>query len=302
MDPVILIGVSLIVVVIAFIVFRSFASKPAPVNQPTPREQPAVATDTAEVLQDAPAARRSDRFGRMRQRAPVAAPAAEPAPQVATPGDDLSDEDDDEGPQLKKIGKKKQAKLDEKEQRRQQREAMEREREERKKREEQEEAERKEANAEQQRAEAERARLEEEELQRIRAERLKREQEEYDEFKKFMVVEKKGEVAADIEERKNRIGEFIDYVKSNKVVLLEELAAEFSMKTAEVIEQLEALDKEGSISGVIDDRGKFIYITREEMSKVAAFINRRGRVSIDDIARESNRLINLQKPETVSVR
>ena len=60
-----------------------------------------------------------------------------------------------------------------------------------------------------------------------------------------------------------------------------------------MIELLQRLDKEGKISGVIDDRGKFIYISREEMQKVAAFINRKGRVSIEDIARESNKLINL---------
>ena len=65
------------------------------------------------------------------------------------------------------------------------------------------------------------------------------------------------------------------------------------MKAAEMIELLQRLDKEGKISGVIDDRGKFIYISREEMQKVAAFINRKGRVSIEDIARESNKLINL---------
>jgi hypothetical protein len=53
------------------------------------------------------------------------------------------------------------------------------------------------------------------------------------------------------------------------------------------------LDKEGRLTGLIDDRGKFIHITVEEMEKVAKFITRKGRVSIEDIARESNKLINL---------
>jgi hypothetical protein len=61
----------------------------------------------------------------------------------------------------------------------------------------------------------------------------------------------------------------------------------------EVVETLERLDKEGKISGVIDDRGKFIYITKDEMLKVANFIKRKGRVTIEDIARESNKLIDL---------
>jgi hypothetical protein len=41
-----------------------------------------------------------------------------------------------------------------------------------------------------------------------------------------------------------------------------------------VIEKLKQFDEEGKVSGVIDDRGKFIYISREEMEKVAEFIGR----------------------------
>lgn len=36
----------------------------------------------------------------------------------------------------------------------------------------------------------------------------------------------------------------------------------------------------GRISGVMDDRGKFIYISPEEMKAVADYIKRLGRVSI----------------------
>jgi len=62
-----------------------------------------------------------------------------------------------------------------------------------------------------------------------------------------------------------------------------------------MIELIQKLDKEGLISGVIDDRGKFIYVSREELQKIAKFINRKGRVSLEDIARESNKLINLNQ-------
>lgn len=50
--------------------------------------------------------------------------------------------------------------------------------------------------------------------------------------------------------------------------------------------------------GVIDDRGKFIYISREEMEAVAKFIRQRGRVSLSDLAESSNQLIQLG-PQTV---
>lgn len=52
--------------------------------------------------------------------------------------------------------------------------------------------------------------------------------------------------------------------------------------------------------GVIDDRGKFIYITPEEMAAVAQYIKQRGRVSIAELVQASNSLINLQ-PDSQAV-
>jgi len=53
------------------------------------------------------------------------------------------------------------------------------------------------------------------------------------------------------------------------------------------------LDAEGRLSGIIDERGKYIYLTEEELMKVALFVKQRGRVNILDIQKESNRFINL---------
>ena len=49
---------------------------------------------------------------------------------------------------------------------------------------------------------------------------------------------------------------------------------------------------------MIDDRGKFIYITMEELESVAKFIRQHGRVSISELAESSNRLINLNPDNT----
>lgn len=49
--------------------------------------------------------------------------------------------------------------------------------------------------------------------------------------------------------------------------------------------------------GVMDDRGKFIYISEEELKNVAKFIRQRGRISIADLAESSNTLIKLQEKE-----
>jgi len=48
--------------------------------------------------------------------------------------------------------------------------------------------------------------------------------------------------------------------------------------------------------GVIDDRGKFIYISQSELNAVASFIKKRGRVSLTELAEHSNNLIVLDKP------
>lgn len=89
------------------------------------------------------------------------------------------------------------------------------------------------------------------------------------------------------------LGKFISYVTENKVIVLEELAAEFGLRTEDAIQRLTALEENGTLSGVFDDRGKFIHVTREEMESVAQYIRRRGRVSIADLAIECTRLLHL---------
>ena len=54
------------------------------------------------------------------------------------------------------------------------------------------------------------------------------------------------------------------------------------------------------MTGVIDDRGKFIYISRDELEAVAKFIRQRGRVSIAELAESSNKLINIS-PEQATM-
>lgn len=44
----------------------------------------------------------------------------------------------------------------------------------------------------------------------------------------------------------------------------------------------------------MDDRGKFIYISIEEMKAVADYIRREGRVSISHLASRSNQFIDLE--------
>ncbi|XP_057180836.1 DDRGK domain-containing protein 1-like isoform X2 [Triplophysa rosa] len=189
-----------------------------------------------------------------------------------------------------KVGAKKQRKLEEKQARKAQREAEMEEREERKKMQELRDQERQKEDENERLQEQK----QEEELRRAKEEQERREEEEYQRLKEAFVIEEQGESEELTEqESRNLLQEFIDYVKKSKVVLLEDLASHFGMRTQDAIARLQDLMAQGSLTGVIDDRGKFIFITPEELNAVADFIRQRGRVSIAELARASNTLINL---------
>eukprot|EP00069_Balaena_mysticetus_P012515 bmy_07669T0 len=199
------------------------------------------------------------------------------------------EEEDNEKPVethlLGKIGAKKLRKLEEKQARKAQQEA---EREERKRLESQREAEWK--------KEEERLRLEEEqkeeEERKAREEQAQREHEEYLKLKEAFVVEEEGVGETMTEEQSHSfLAEFINYIKQSKVVLLEDLASQVGLRTQDTINRIQDLLTEGTLTGVIDDRGKFIYITPEELAAMANFIRQRGRVSITELAQASNSLI-----------
>lgn len=88
--------------------------------------------------------------------------------------------------------------------------------------------------------------------------------------------------------------DFVEYIKTHKCVPLEDLAAEFKLRTQECINRINSLEEMGRLSGVMDDRGKYIYISLEEMQAVAEYIKRVGRVSISHLAGKSNQFIDLE--------
>merc|ERR1712181_4060 len=112
----------------------------------------------------------------------------------------------------------------------------------------------------------------EEEEKRIREEKEKREQEEYEKLKAAFSVEDEGCDAGEEGDEENKLLKFINYIKETNVVLLEDLAAQFHLKTQEAIDRVTQLQADGLLTGVIDDRGKFIYVSQEELEAVAKFI------------------------------
>jgi len=104
-----------------------------------------------------------------------------------------------------------------------------------------------------------------------------------------------------IREDQGLLQRFVDYIKTKKTVSLEDLAQEFGLKVQECINRVNGLEQMGRLSGVMDDRGKFIYISEEEMRAVADYLGERGRVSIAELARKSNEFIDLSAKQQQSV-
>lgn len=196
-----------------------------------------------------------------------------------------------------KLGAKKRAKLAAKAEKKLQREAAERSREERKKRE---QLVQEEKNKQVERELTEQLKAEEAE-RKAREEKEKREHEEYLKMKKAFSIEEEGYQDKNEEDEENLLQEFIQYIIQNKVLVLEDLAAHFGLKTASVIERIQELQANGRLTGVIDDRGKFIYISEDELQAVIKFVRQRGRVSIAELVENSNNLISLTPVKSFSV-
>ncbi|KAJ9449179.1 DDRGK domain-containing protein 1 [Diplonema papillatum] len=116
-------------------------------------------------------------------------------------------------------------------------------------------------------------------------------QAELDEWRAEMSIEEAGE-DDDTPDDDNLLARFVDKIKMEKIVYLEQLSADFGMTTERVVLTIEALQSCRRLPGVFDDRGKFIYITSEEYQRVAKFIRQRGRVSIAELSAESSRLVD----------
>ncbi|KAJ1490090.1 DDRGK domain-containing protein, partial [Baffinella frigidus] len=141
---------------------------------------------------------------------------------------------------------------------------------------------------------------EEEEEKKALEEKKKKEEEEFDKWKDlFETADDGAQADEDLEESQGMLQEFIDYIKNKKIAALDEVASEFKLKSQEVVNRVEGLESMGRLTGLLDDRGKFIYITLDEMASVAKWINIQGRITVSDLAVESNRLIDLNPKEVI---
>ena len=57
----------------------------------------------------------------------------------------------------------------------------------------------------------------------------------------------------------------VTFLEKWKVSRIEDLCVEFDMSTKEAVEMIWGLEAEGRIKGIMDERGKYILITQDEL-------------------------------------
>ena len=112
---------------------------------------------------------------------------------------------------------------------------------------------------------------------------------EFDKWKELITIEDQGQM----EETEQSISDFIQYIERRKIVMIEELATEFKMSSRDAITRIEQLMEQKRLSGITDDRGKFIHITEQEFESVAKYVLAKGRVNRQELLNEANKLIRL---------
>ena len=136
----------------------------------------------------------------------------------------------------------------------------------------------------------------EETLQKVKEEQQKKDDEIYNQWKDMIKIGEEGEGRRDFSDE-NVINEFLNYIKIRKVVSLEDLSGVFKISPNELVEKLNQFENEGRILGIIDDRGKYIYVTEKEMSMIENLFMRRGRINKGDLIKEFNKIIKFEPTE-----
>ena len=136
----------------------------------------------------------------------------------------------------------------------------------------------------------------EETLQKVKEEQQKKEDEIYNQWKDMIKIGEEGEEKRNFSDE-NVINEFLNYIKRRKVVSLEDLSGVFKISPNELVEKLNQFEKEGRILGIIDDRGKYIYVTEKEMNMIENLFIRRGRINKMDLIKECNKIIKFEPTE-----
>jgi hypothetical protein len=128
-------------------------------------------------------------------------------------------------------------------------------------------------------------------LEEERQAQLRQEEAQYRQWRGAIRVEGSGE-AADAGVRAAALdAAIVQFARLRRVLVLDDVAEDLGVRTSELLERVEGLRAAGSLRGVLDDRGKFVVVSDDDLDRLAAFVRQRGRVSLSELARHSNELI-----------
>ncbi len=147
------------------------------------------------------------------------------------------------------------------------------------------------------RKEREKEMKEEEQQKKEQEEREKKEQEEYEKWKDLIVLEETGNQQDEQLDQENLLQNFIDYIKLRKVVEIEDLSVNFKLARKAVLERINDLENSKLLQGVLDERGKYIYIQNEEIDGIQKIIHKKGRLTRKDLVNEFSKIIRLEPRE-----
>lgn len=110
-------------------------------------------------------------------------------------------------------------------------------------------------------------------------------------------VEEEGKNKMSEDEEKRKVEalnqELVAVLRKNKLSLLEDLSHKFKLSTKDLVSKIQELEKASSISGIFDERGKYLVIENDEWQSIKNYITVRGRVKKTDIMTECAKLIKI---------
>lgn len=134
----------------------------------------------------------------------------------------------------------------------------------------------------------ERERLEVERIEKERKLRFKereaREQAARDEWSTFMISRDGEEVMT--------VAEFVDLGKEHKAVSIDGLSDRFQRPSEQIVRRINELVNSCRVTGIVD-RGRFIYITPDEMAAIATAVLDEKELSLKDTAKLARGIIKL---------
>ena len=140
---------------------------------------------------------------------------------------------------------------------------------------------------------------EESALRELRAAKKQQEDEEYAKWTSHIGVVDKGELGSKADHDRAIDAFFTKQYQSveqgdttvSRVIVLDAAARQHQTDVDKIVARLETLVQLNAISGVFDDRGKFLFVTSSQYQSIARFLKSRGRVSFSQLIREANKLV-----------